>query len=306
MTGAARTEKRTLEETLDSNLDSSKKQHLDFSSGRLNSTGINENTSTEKVVNTNELVKDTTLFNGVEISKLSKRQMKKFKKSLKWQDVKKVKRAREKLKAKQKRLDAKLKNIELGPSRKELKRKKMKDSPCKMGVCIDLSFDHLMIDKDIAKTIKQILRVYTENRRAKEPMQLHLTSFNDKTKEEMSRHNGHENWDIYFHSEDYLEGICYDKAVKQGIAHGQLPIGEYFWMRHRKVLTINQVFEILLRVSEGKSFKETLELVLPKRIEKISTSKEVHANKSTSGSSSCKSTDDEISARYKSVCDDKS
>ena len=85
-------------------------------------------------------------------------------------------------------------------------------------------------------------------------------------------------------------GICYNKAVEQGIAHGQLPINEYFWLNHRKVLTINQgdfffqrnfencvvvsVFEILLRVSEGKTFKAAIESILPKRIEKTTAVKE--------------------------------
>ncbi|CAH1378885.1 hypothetical protein MTP99_002654 [Tenebrio molitor] len=251
-------------------------------------------------------------FNGVEISKLTKRQLKKYKKCLKWQQVKREKRAKERQRTKEKRIQAKLNNVDLGPSRKQLKRMKMKDSPCKIGVCIDLSFDELMIDKDMAKTIKQILRVYTENRRAEAPMQLYLTSFKDKCKSEMAKHHGYENWDINFHSEDYLDmfpkekliylssesdkvitelqqdkvyiigglvdhnfhkGICYKKALEQGIDHGQLPISEYFWLNHRKVLTINQVFEILLRVSEGKTFKEAFEVILPKRIEKVSASK---------------------------------
>ena len=86
-------------------------------------------------------------FNGVEISKLTKRQMKKYKKCLKWQEIKKEKRAKERLRTKEKRIQAKLNNVDLGPSRKQLKKMKMKDSPCKIGVCIDLSFDDLMIDK---------------------------------------------------------------------------------------------------------------------------------------------------------------
>lgn len=57
----------------------------------------------------------------------------------------------------------------------------------------------------MAKTIKQILRVYTRNRRSDAPMQLHITSFNKRSKDEMARHDGHENWDIYFHSEEYIE-----------------------------------------------------------------------------------------------------
>ncbi|XP_076250246.1 tRNA methyltransferase 10 homolog A [Rhynchophorus ferrugineus] len=247
-------------------------------------------------------------FNGVSINELTKRQMKKYQKFLKWQQVKKEKRSKEKEKMKEKRRFAKLNNIKLGPSRKELKKCKMEKSPCKISVCIDLSFDDLMIDKDMAKTVKQILRVYTENRRAKAPLQLHLTSFKGRNKSEMERHHGYENWDMNFHESHYLDifskdclvyltsdsdnviqklednkvyiigglvdhnghkGICYKKAVEEGISHGQLPIGEYFKLKQRKVLTINQVFEIIVRVSEGKSFKEALQSVLPKRKEVV-------------------------------------
>nr|CAH7749897.1 unnamed protein product [Callosobruchus chinensis] len=205
--------------------------------------------------------------------------MKKYQKCLKWEKQKKEKRAKERLKSKEKKRFAKEHNIDMEPSRKKLKQAKMKDSSCKTSVVIDLSFDDLMIDKDMAKTVKQILRVYTLNRRAKAPMQLHLTSYGGRSKKEMERHHGYEHWDLNFHSEDYLDifpksklvylssesdnvlhtleqdkiyiigglvdhnahkGICYDKAVKQGIAHAQLPISDYFWMKDRKILTINQ------------------------------------------------------------------
>ncbi|KAF5292610.1 hypothetical protein FQA39_LY13943 [Lamprigera yunnana] len=251
------------------------------------------------------------LFNGVEISKLTKTQMKKYRKMLQWQAVKKVKRAEEKIRTKKKRVTAKLLNIDIGPSRRQLKRSvKMANSSCKIGVIVDLSFDELMISKDMGKVIKQILRVYTENRRASAPMQLHLTSFIGRCKEEMSKHIGYENWDMHFHGADYLDvfpkeklvylssesdnvikvleqdkvyiigglvdhnshkGVCYKKAVDQGIAHGQLPISEYFNFKARKVFTINQVFEILLRVSEGRTFKDAFEMVLPKRINMVPT-----------------------------------
>lgn len=254
---------------------------------------VNETTTTEE------------LFNGVEISKLTKSQMKKYKRMLQWQSVKKLKRAKEKLRTKNRKYEAKMQNIDIGPSRKQLKSAKMANSPCKIGVVIDLSFDELMINKDMGKVIKQILRVYTENRRATAPMQLHLTSFVGRCKEEMSKHNGYENWDMHFHATSYLDvfpkeklvylssesdnvineleqdkiyiigglvdhnshkGVCHQKAISEGIAHGQLPISEYFHFVSRKVFTINQVFEILLRVSEGKAFKEAFEMVLPKRI----------------------------------------
>lgn len=65
----------------------------------------------------------------------------------------------------------------------------------------------------MGKVIKQILRVYTENRRSKAPMQLHLTSFEGRCKEEMTKHNGYQNWDIYFHPENYLDVFPKEKLV---------------------------------------------------------------------------------------------
>lgn len=72
----------------------------------------------------------------------------------------------------------------------------MADSSCKVRVTIDMSFDDLMIDKDIAKLTKQILRCYTLNRRAIAPMQFSLTSFNGKSRTHMQKHNGYEHWDV--------------------------------------------------------------------------------------------------------------
>lgn len=96
------------------------------------------------------------LFNGVETTKLTKRQMKKYQKMLKWEASKKEKRAKERAKAKKRKIEAKLNNIDLGPSRRELKRSTMRNSSCKIGVVIDLSFDDLMISK-----VSFI--IYTEN-----------------------------------------------------------------------------------------------------------------------------------------------
>lgn len=72
----------------------------------------------------------------------------------------------------------------------------MAASPCKLTVTIDLSFDHLMIDKDIAKLTKQILRCYTLNRRAVAPMQFSLSSFTGKSSVDIEKHNGYEHWDV--------------------------------------------------------------------------------------------------------------
>lgn len=65
----------------------------------------------------------------------------------------------------------------------------------------------------MGKVVKQILRVYTENRRSKAPMQLHLTNFKGRCKEEMAKHDGYHNWDINFHSDDYLDIFPKEKLV---------------------------------------------------------------------------------------------
>ncbi|KAL6424127.1 hypothetical protein ACFW04_009773 [Cataglyphis niger] len=177
-------------------------------------------------------------------------------------------------------------------------------SPCKLIVTIDLSFDELMIDKDIAKLTKQILRCYTLNRRATAPMQFSLTSFTGRSRADMERHNGYEHWDVNFHTESYLniypkekivyltsesenvidrldhecvyvigglvdhnahKGICYKLAKDAGVRHGRLPLDKFLQMKARKVLTIDHVFEILLRITEGNSWQEAFLRVLPER-----------------------------------------
>ncbi|XP_035743621.1 tRNA methyltransferase 10 homolog A-like isoform X2 [Vespa mandarinia] len=235
---------------------------------------------------------------------LSKRQLKRAKKTEKWLERKNEKRRLERAKAREKRAFARANNIDLGPSRKALKRSTMAESSCKLTVTIDLSFDDLMIDKDIAKLIKQILRCYTLNRRAIAPLQFSLTSFNGKSKKEMEKHNGYEHWDVKFELDSYMDiypkdkivyltsesenvidrldhsciyvigglvdhnchkGLCHKLAMENGIKHGRLPLDKFLLMKARKVLTIDHVFEILLRITEGKTWQEAFLQVLPER-----------------------------------------
>ncbi|XP_047113099.1 tRNA methyltransferase 10 homolog A isoform X2 [Schistocerca piceifrons] len=235
---------------------------------------------------------------------VSKKKMRKLLKIQKWEEVKKERRAQEKERAKRRRMLARLNNISLGPSRSFLKKCTMANSKCKVRVVIDLSFDDLMSDSDMSKCVKQMLHCYSLNRRAENPMQLYFTNFNGKVAQEMEKHDGYRNWDIYFHSDSYTEifnkselvyltsesdniiteleddkvyiigglvdhnahkGVCYRVAVDQNISHGQLPIEEFLEMKTRKVLTVDHVFEILLGVSSGMSWKEAFLKVLPPR-----------------------------------------
>uniref|UniRef100_A0A1B6L5S2 tRNA (guanine(9)-N(1))-methyltransferase n=1 Tax=Graphocephala atropunctata TaxID=36148 RepID=A0A1B6L5S2_9HEMI len=159
-------------------------------------------------------------------------------------------------------------------------------------------------EKDMGKCLKQLSHCYCINRRAENPLQLYVTNFCGKSKEEMARSTGYQNWDVYFHEENhttvfekkdlvyltsdsenilsklddtkvYIIGAFVDHnkhkgrtlsvANEQEITHAQLPIREFLEMNTRKVLTIDHVFEILLHVSEGITWKEALLKVIPQR-----------------------------------------
>ncbi|XP_063446695.1 tRNA methyltransferase 10 homolog A-like [Mytilus trossulus] len=70
------------------------------------------------------------------------------------------------------------------------------------------------------------------------------------------------------------KGMCHQLAVEQGMSHAQLPIGQYIEMKSRKVLTVNHVFEILLKYSETKDWKESFFSVIPQRKVVSNTDKE--------------------------------
>ncbi|KAI5751220.1 hypothetical protein M8J77_005412 [Diaphorina citri] len=236
---------------------------------------------------------------------LSKRAMKRKLKHEKWLKWKPIKRAKEREKLKQKKQYAREHNIPLGPSRKALKLVKMENSPNKLRVCIDFSFDHLMTQKDICKCVKQFNWCYSLNRRAQHPLQFFVSSFKDKCKQEIARYNGYEHWDVHIHEQAYLdlfkkEDLVYltsdsdniieeldqskvyiigglvdhnqhklltlNKAREENIAHGKLPIDTYLNMKTRQVLAVNHVFQILLAISsDKKSWKDALLETLPER-----------------------------------------
>jgi tRNA (guanine9-N1)-methyltransferase len=62
-----------------------------------------------------------------------------------------------------------------------------------------------------------------------------------------------------------LKGVCHERAVERGIATAQLPIAEYLAMSSRKVLTVNHVFEILIRFRDSGDWLTTLQKVIPAR-----------------------------------------
>ncbi|KAF9037825.1 hypothetical protein BDZ89DRAFT_1129770 [Hymenopellis radicata] len=62
------------------------------------------------------------------------------------------------------------------------------------------------------------------------------------------------------------QNLCFDKAQESGVRTARLPIGRYLSnMPTRKVLTVNQVFEIMLKWVETRDWEQALYTVIPKR-----------------------------------------
>jgi tRNA (guanine9-N1)-methyltransferase len=59
--------------------------------------------------------------------------------------------------------------------------------------------------------------------------------------------------------------LTYTKAKEQGIATAQLPIGKFLQMDSRKVLTVNQMIDILLNYGQTSSWEVAFRAVIPKR-----------------------------------------
>lgn len=138
---------------------------------------------------------------------LSKRAQKRQRKLAQWENRKKEKRLQDRRKFKEKRLIAAAQGVP-GPNsiRKALKRNKIENSLNKIRVAIDMDYEEQMTDKDISKCAKQLLWVYTTNRKTTMPIQLYYTSLKEDSRivAALRRNDGYVNWDINLKQESYL------------------------------------------------------------------------------------------------------
>ncbi|KLU85059.1 tRNA (guanine-N(1)-)-methyltransferase [Magnaporthiopsis poae ATCC 64411] len=61
------------------------------------------------------------------------------------------------------------------------------------------------------------------------------------------------------------KGLCYKRAKERGVRTARLPIGEYVVMASRKVLTTNQVVDIMVKWLEHGDWKVAFQQAIPKR-----------------------------------------
>ncbi|KAI6100218.1 guanine-1-methyltransferase-domain-containing protein [Pisolithus sp. B1] len=97
------------------------------------------------------------------------------------------------------------------------------------------------------------------------------------------------------------KNLCLNKANTSQIRHARLPIGRYVSLATRKVLTVNQVVEILLKWVETRDWEKAFWAVIPKRkfqgVKRVdteddgSTTNEVEDGNEPSGYANKESTD---------------
>jgi tRNA (guanine9-N1)-methyltransferase len=172
-------------------------------------------------------------------------------------------------------------------------------------VVIDLSFDNLMTDREVKSLVTQVAHLYGCNRKSTNPLHLHLTSVGQRCEEGLKRISGFENWKcesdtrhlseifekskiVYLTAEsdtvlknldaehvyvvggivdhNRIKGHCYNAALKAGWKTAKLPLeGNVAMGDHRKVLTVNHVFEILLKFQETGSWRDAMQAQVPER-----------------------------------------
>ncbi|TGZ84078.1 hypothetical protein EX30DRAFT_296826, partial [Ascodesmis nigricans] len=184
------------------------------------------------------------------------------------------------------------------------RQKKQQHEVVDTTLILDCGFDELMTENEIVSMASQLTRCYADNRKAERQFKIEVTSFGGRLKQrfEGPLNKTHKHWKgITFSDEPYTpdentvyltadsdttlhelkegekyviggivdrnryKNLCRDKAEKEGIRTGSLPIGDYIKMASRKVLTTNQVVEIMVGWLQHGDWEKAFLEVIPKR-----------------------------------------
>ncbi|KAI9506526.1 guanine-1-methyltransferase-domain-containing protein [Coemansia spiralis] len=231
-----------------------------------------------------------------EFKKLSRNQQKKHMRQELWREHADEFKAKMRQKNKESR-KRRRKRIALGETASK-KRQEQTHSGCR--VIVDMDFDDKMDEKEIKSMCSQINRCYSVNRNAAKMVDLYVTKLHGKCKERFGtaliEHLGWakeyiametKNQLVYLTADSpniideldaskfYIIGgivdknryprLTLDKAESQGISHGQLPIGKYVRMSTRKIMTVNQIFEMLIKFLEVSDWEQAFLEAIPQR-----------------------------------------
>ncbi|KAI8068150.1 guanine-1-methyltransferase-domain-containing protein [Gilbertella persicaria] len=206
------------------------------------------------------------------------------------------------LKRKEKRQQIREGLVEKQPSKKKLA---ALSQVIDMGLVIDCGFSELMTEKELYSYVTQLSYAYGRNKVAPKAMKMHLTSFDGPLQSMLdSKLPSWQQWQLQKHILSYMDvfdpntlvylsadsdnviheleegkhyivggivdknrykNLCQDKATQQGIPTARLPIGDYLSLSTRKVLTVNQVCEIMLKWLELRDWQKAFMQVIPER-----------------------------------------
>lgn len=72
-------------------------------------------------------------------------------------------------------------------------------------VIFDLSFDGIMVNREVKSLFSQIMRCYSANRRSNSPFNLEVSSFSGEISEKFKEtYSEHDRWDVAFNSEHFI------------------------------------------------------------------------------------------------------
>uniref|UniRef100_A0A1I7WJ20 tRNA (guanine(9)-N(1))-methyltransferase n=1 Tax=Heterorhabditis bacteriophora TaxID=37862 RepID=A0A1I7WJ20_HETBA len=134
-----------------------------------------------------------------------------------------------------------LREAGMGDTLRRFRGKAMVLSNCEVHIAIDMSFDNLMSEKDRRRTVQQLNWCYSVNRRAPDPLQFHIVSFDGPCRNVwypttvLTRLDKQEVYVIGgLVDHNSHKGLCLDLARHKGYKHARLPIDEFVQMKTRK------------------------------------------------------------------------
>ena len=242
---------------------------------------------------------------------LSKNQQKKIARHGRVLENNKAKRKSEQERAREK---YKLLRQQGGPSKEEIRSQQLARLKEAVGtgikVCLDFQFEGMMIEKELTHLVNQAKRVYSSNKSATHPFDLHFLNLHKNSKTYQmccDKNTGFENYLVtmsncgatelfeaesivyltpdsdtvleeLYHDHVYVIGGLVDDSVKKNTSHlyceaaslktARLPIPELMSRSEKggsfkQILTINQVFDILLHFHQERDWKSALNKHVP-------------------------------------------